>query len=257
MKILNTHREFCIANEIDLMHLYRKTAMQSRNKFNKNLQLKRNLSEREKRLDNANHAYIPDPSIAIPKVLEAYITCVKPENKILKYIGDKFPRIYLEELYMPLNSLAHEEFAGVTLIHVTRSPLEVINSICRRINNAKLGLDSWHAIGSLEEAICEWKLAWNSRKQLYPKTPFDLVIDLNYNALIHNPSDSLSRLSELLGVSNSFDQKIISNAPIEWHIDKSQYSKIISHFPPVLLREDWHEFGLLLDKNSLVFKPRT
>ena len=257
MKLLNTHREFCIANEIDLMSVYGNMAKRSRRKFHKNLQISRKLSEREACLGNANNDYIPNPSIVIPKVLDAYASCAKPEGTSFEYLGDKYPRIYWDSKYIPLNSLAHEEFAEVTLIHVTRSPLEVINSICRRTANAKLGLDSWNAIESIEDAIYEWKLAWNSRKKLYAKTPFEMFIDLNYNALVHNPSDSVSKLAEILNVSNSFDHKIVSNAPIEWHIDKSQYSKITSHLPSELLCDDWHKFGLFLDKQSLIFKPKT
>ena len=134
-----------------------------------------------------------------------------PGTSDFEYVGDKFPRIYHKKYIGVLASLAGEDFASLTLIHVTRSPLEVINSICRRIENAKIGLDSWKAIESLEEAIAEWKKAWNARKQIYPKIPFDNVIDLNYNYLVNNPSESLKKIADLLGVVNAFDHSVISS----------------------------------------------
>ena len=221
-------------------------------KYEKSLKLHREFSDREKHLGSANYDYIPNPSVAIPKVLEAYAACSKPDGECFEYLGDKYPRVYWKSKFVALNSLAHEDFAEVTLIHVTRSPLEVINSISRRINNAKLGIDSWSGIENIDKAINEWKHAWNARK-LYSKTPFSKVIDLNYNALVHDPSGSLEKIAARLEVDNSFDGSIVSNASINWHLDQSQRSKIASSFPSVMLCDDWEKFGLFLDRHSFVF----
>ena len=109
-------------------------------KYEKSLKLRREFSAREKHLGNANYDYIPNPSFAIPKALEAYAASSKPQGESFEYFGDKHPRVYWKYKFAWLNSLAQEDFEEVTLIHVTRSPLEVINSISRRINNAKIGV---------------------------------------------------------------------------------------------------------------------
>ena len=197
---------------------------------------------------------MPDPYHVIPRVLEVYASGAKPGNGDFQYLGDKFPRVYKKNYSALLESLAAEEFADLTLIHVTRSPLEVINSIVRRINNAKLGIDSWRAIESLDEAIYEWKSSWNSRKLLYSKIPFKNVIDLNYNYLVNDPRGSLSKISDMLGVDNLFDCKIVSKVPIDWCLDEPQRLKINSSFPPIMLCDDWQKFGLLLDRHTFCFK---
>ena len=252
MKILNTHGQFCIGNEIDFLSMYETVAAGIKFKYEKSLKLRREFSAREKHLGNANYDYIPNPSFAIPKVLEAYAASSKPQSESFKYLGDKYPRVYWKSKFSPLNSLAHEDFAEVTLIHVTRSPLEAINSIFRRINNAKIGADSWSGIKDLDQAINEWKHAWNARN-LYSKTPFRKVIDLNYNALVHDPSGSLEKIAATLEVDNSFDSSIVSNASINWCLDQSQRSKIASSFPSAMLCNDWEKFGLFLDRHSFIF----
>ena len=255
MKLLNTHGKFCIANEINLLSIYEMNAVFARRKYEKNSRLSRKFSERERYLGNANYDYIPDPSVAVPRVIDAYVAASKPGvNANYEYIGDKFPRVYWKENFEPLQSLATESFAELTLINVTRSPLEVINSICRRIKNSKLGLDSWRAIESCEAAISEWKVAWNARKSLYSKIPFQKVIDLNYNSLVFDPESASAQIASVLGVDNSFDHSIVSDAPIEWHLDQSQMVKINSSLPSVLLCNNWQKFGLFLDRQTLVFK---
>ena len=254
MKFLNTHARLCIANEINIVSIYQESSNRCRRKFEKNIQLKRRLSERERHFGNANYEYVPDPLIVIPRVLEAYAAGSKPEDVNFTYLGDKFPRIYKKNYIGLLESLAREEFSDLTLIHVTRSPLEVVNSICRRINNSRVGLDSWRAVESIEEAIYEWKSAWNARKLLYPKIPFNKVVDLNYNSLVCDPPTASFEISNLLGVEDIFDRRVVSDAPIEWCLDKSQRQKVYSSFPPVMLCDNWHKFGLFLDKHSFVFK---
>ena len=254
MKLLNTHGKFCIANEINLLSIYQGTSDHVRRKHNKNSGLTRELSQREKCPENANHDYIPDPSIVIPEVLKAYCLASKPERGNFKYLGDKFPRAYTNTFPAVLSSLAGEEFASMTLVHVTRSPIEVINSVCRRIENTKLGLDSWSAIATLEQAVAEWKLAWNARKMLYPRIPFEKVLDLNYHCLVSDPLGSSQKIASELGVDNSFNYEIVSNDPIEWRISQSQRVKIASYFPSAMLCDDWQKFGLFLDRQTFVFK---
>ena len=172
-------------------------------------------------------------------------------------MGEKFPRAYSAKSSEILKSLASEEFASITLVHVTRSPIEVINSICRRIENTKLGVDYWKAIETIDQAIVEWKLAWNARKNIYPKIPFEKVIDLNYNHIVYDPLGSLQKIATILGVDSTFNHDIVCRDPNEWRLSQSQREKISTSFPSVMLREDWHKFGLFLDNHSFVFSPKT
>ena len=149
MKLLNTHRQFCIANEINLLSVYKGTSDHVRRKYNNTSKLSRELSQRERYLENANFDYVPDPSIVIPGVLQTYCRASKPESENCKYLGDKFPRAYSAQYSEILKSLASEDFASTTLVNVTRSPIEVVNSVCRRIKNTKLGLDYGRPLGLL------------------------------------------------------------------------------------------------------------
>ena len=153
-----------------------------------------------------------------------------------------------------LKMFASEDFLDLTLINITRSPLEVINSVYRRILGARQGIDSWRAIESFDDAIYEWKWAWNARKLLYSQIPFKRFVDLNYHALIHEPSSSSSKIAELIGISDDFDSSIISDDPIEWYLDDSQLGQISASFPSIFLRKDWQEFGLFLDGYDFCFR---
>ena len=106
MKILNSHRQFCIGNEIDILSMYKVVAPKIKSKYEKSLRLQREFSDREKHLGNANYDYIPNPSDAIPRVLESFASSSKPESHGFEYLGDKYPRVYRQKAVSYLHSLA-------------------------------------------------------------------------------------------------------------------------------------------------------
>ena len=252
MNLLNSHPLFAICNEINLHALHREFSNWSREKYNKTTNLSRELSAREKKLDGRHYGHIPIPSIAVPEALAAYCKSIKNNSEKTRYFGDKFPRLYLNDL----SSLFDEANIRITVIHVSRNPLEVVNSIARRIHGARLGKDAWKAIKTVDEAIHEWKHAWNARSLFYQSFPSIKMIDLNYNAIIENPIPALAPLSDLLGVPNEMSYSLVSNAPIKSYLSQQEIKKILDSFKESNLVSRWKGLPLFLDQEDFLFRSR-
>ena len=87
------------------------------------------------------------------KIYEIHHERVRP-GKALAVFGDKFPKYY--------QSIDHYNLAGSAFkyIHITRNPLDVINSMIMRVKNAQEGKDTWKAHPTLESQIAIWAEAF-------------------------------------------------------------------------------------------------
>ena len=92
-------------------------------------------------------------STALKRIYEIHHDAVKP-GATLVIFGDKFPKYYqLINQY----SLAGSAFK---YIHITRNPLDVVNSMIMRVRNAQEGKDTWKAHATLESQVAVWDEAF-------------------------------------------------------------------------------------------------
>jgi len=136
--------------------------------------------------------------------------------------GDKFPNYFK-------NIDAVLEPSGVKYVHITRNPLDVVNSIMRRCDMTRQGKDWWKAITNFEEMIAAWAEAYNIIQQIEERSE---VFHLHYEELVFDFYGSVARLNTFLGNDLEYENILVSDP--SKHFDRSFLSKelknkILSH----------------------------
>ncbi len=140
----------------------------------------------------------------------------------LKLWGDKFPNYFRHlERILSIDTARY--------IHITRNPLDVINSMIRRTTMAEQGRDWWKAITNKDEMIARWAEA-HSIVCHYESNA--RVLHLHYEELIFNSQATLQRLEDFLCVELCGDSMLISD-PAKHHerdyLDSNTEKQIFKH----------------------------
>jgi len=249
--IMNSHPEIAITNEINLFSIVNNVddiLFRRENKIKKMVELGRSIdrkkTSRETWKANELLNWIPRKKICINNLI--YELCSSIKSTEVSIYGDKTPGYYRNDISL----LAKDLDIDIYMIHVTRDPFEVVSSIDRRIKNSRQKKDYWTSIMTLEGAINEWIVAWNSRRSLSESDRVKLL-DINYNAFIEDPSQGVEIISKFLSTENKFDTSMISNAELDHYIDRNTIINIAPQLQEVLYK--WHKYDMLLDgKNSTI-----
>ena len=126
----------------------------------------------------------------------------------VKYFGDKLPMYYDQDIDK-LEALIGE----VTIIHLSRNPIDVVNSMLRRSRNSGFNRDTWNLVHSVEEGCKQWARAWNAIQHL-SKRRGAKVVHVKYEDLLSSTAKFLADISTSLGVVNSFDAaRVVAEDP--------------------------------------------
>ena len=104
--------------------------------------------------------------------------------------GDKLPAYYKD-----LKSIL--SFPKVKYIHITRNPLDVINSMLRRTEMARQGKDWWKAITDFDDMLEAWKRAYNAICKAESNRK---ILHIHYEDLVFNFDDTISTINKFLGL---------------------------------------------------------
>ncbi len=115
------------------------------------------------------------------------------------WLGEKLPDYWKKKWTIVEESLSPK------VIHITRHPLDVVNSYLRRAANTKKGKDYWKK-DSTSAALDDWVDAWTFIQS--QKNNFN-YLHIKYEDLIFKSSESLQYISDFLQVPNLFDESII------------------------------------------------
>jgi len=205
--ILNSHPNVAMTNEIDLVALASQISeclFKKDRKFKQN-KITRSWSNVESWTLNDFGEHIPNDSNLIPEVLRLFCNSVKSTKSSSVY-GDKTPTYYLYDIEQLVQLSSTKE---IYLIRVTRSPMEVVDSIMRRTNNSLRGKDYWKSIVTKADALSHWIKAWNARAQFRQHRGVRFL-DLNYNGIAQDPETALQLIANFLQISNDFDSGILN-----------------------------------------------
>lgn len=205
--ILNSHPKVAITNEMDLVKMHHEI---SQVLFSKNLKFNLNTITRKKSdaetLDLANITkFMPKNKQLVPKIIELFCSSIN-DSAHLEIYGDKTPTYYLYDIEDLIKLSINKP---VYVLHITRNPLSVVESINRRTLNSLKGKDYWRSLVTTRDALIHWTKAWNARKKirLHQQIKF---LDLNYDAFIMNPQKGYEEISNFLEIENLFDKNIIT-----------------------------------------------
>ena len=114
--------------------------------------------------------------------------------------GDKFPN-YFKDIDAVL------EVSEVKYLHITRNPLDVVNSIMRRCEMTRQGKDWWKAITEFSAMINCWAEAFRVIRE---NECHSNVFHLHYEELVYNFSDCSDKINDFLGVNLTYENILIS-----------------------------------------------
>ncbi|MCQ9378580.1 sulfotransferase [Methyloversatilis sp. XJ19-49] len=128
----------------------------------------------------------------------------------LQLWGDKLPA-YAREIDQVLS------LPGVRYLHVTRNPLDVVNSMLRRLEAARLGRDWWKSITDFDAMLEAWVAAFQAIEQVEARHD---VLHLHYEDLVFDFERSVSGLNGFLHADFDF-RNVLVDEPAK-HFDRSQ-----------------------------------
>jgi hypothetical protein len=136
--------------------------------------------------------------------------------------GDKFPN-YFKNIDVVM------AVPGVKYLHITRNPLDVVNSIMRRCEMTSQGKDWWKAMTDFEGMVNAWSDAYQIIQRIESRPE---VFHLHYEELVFDFHGSAARLNGFLGVNFAYEDILVSDP--KKHYDRSFLSKemkgqILSH----------------------------
>lgn len=149
---------------------------------------------------------------------------INPTSDLILW-GDKLPN-YFKEMDSIINS------GKFQYLHITRNPLDVINSMLRRTEMAKQGKDWWKAITSFDEMLNTWTSAYCAIEKHEEN---DLVLHIHYEDLLFNYSNTIEKINFFTKSNLSYQNILISDK--ELHFDRAYLNdsllEIITNNPVV------------------------
>ena len=219
--LINTHPDVFITNELNII------------KFSEKLDAlfyreQSSLSLKERKKSRKETWTLSDLTCLIPrKSPNLYAEILKvffhdmSQCKNLILIGDKVPKYYHNYNQYNKFCLANEMY----YLHVSRNPLNVLNSFIRIQKNNKEVNDYFNTNLMPEEILNEWILAWNFiNKEQH-------VHHIKYESLLNDSNSIFSGLSNYLCIPNAFESSSINNFEDEIILD----NQTINLLPPKLI----------------------
>lgn len=240
--LLNSNQRIFLANEQNIYKtiqlvdklFYREDHLKKRKE--------RTFSQREGLLNQQNLKFMREKATIRRKVskkrvletlfYESLIDLEKTEISGLIYLGDKFPQYYKWDLTNISNLLGKVKY-----IHITRSPLDTINSNMFRTQMAKKGED-WYSVGSLTKMINQWIEAYNFASSATDQK-LDLL-NLKYEDLISDSDNIVCLIANFLDIDCEFDiSQIIKFQSGRESLSSKDHEFIAQHIPKDIL--DWNQ----------------
>ena len=119
----------------------------------------------------------------------------------LELWGDKFPN-YFKEIDAVL------AIPDVRYLHITRNPFDVVNSMLRRTEMARLGKDWWKAVTDFDAMIETWAEAYRVILKIEDKPE---VMHLYYEELVFDFVGSVTKINSFLEADLKFENILVSD----------------------------------------------
>lgn len=136
--------------------------------------------------------------------------------------GDKLPA-YARELNAVL------ALPAVRYLHVTRNPLDVVNSMLRRLDAARQGRDWWKAITDFDAMVEAWAEAYRAIEAVEERAE---VFHLHYEELVFDFECNVAALNHFLGVDLQYQNVLVSSPALHYdrcHLTREMVQHIAGH----------------------------
>lgn len=140
----------------------------------------------------------------------------------MKLWGDKYPLYWRD-----INSIV--TLRNVRYIHITRNPLDVVNSMLRRTEAAKRGRDWWKSIVDFDEMLETWAEAYLA---VLSKDSDPNVKHIHYEELVFGFGKTIEELNNFIGIELEFNDVLVTSQDLHFdrqYIDSQMEQKIKEH----------------------------
>jgi hypothetical protein len=100
-------------------------------------------------------------------------------------------------------------------LHITRNPLDVINSMLRRTEKAKEGKDWWKAVTQFDEMLEVWCHAY---KSILCFEDHENILHIYYEDLLFNYQDTIQKINAFFEVDLAYENIMLSD--LNLHFDR-------------------------------------
>ena len=241
--VLNSHPQICLTNEISL----KKMMDRIHDLFYKEQQIKAVTQEIPERKKGKKEKWSIKKDI-LPLVLQEdqckvsvletlytthFLNYTNVDN--IKYFGDKYPPYYqdFDDLRTTLNPLK--------VIHISRHPFDVINSMLRRSLNSQKGLDFWNPSESVDSACLKWVNAWNFINKYSFEYP-QLFLHVKYEDFVFdffNQMEIIANFLEIEDITKFNSDIVIQDNHYERELLSSENEELVYEYIPKELIESW------------------
>ena len=193
--LINTHPDIFISNELNIIKFNDKlNGLFYREDSSKKLKERKKSKKETWKLSDLT-SLIPNKSITLYSELFKFIYQDMSKSSSLSLIGDKFPKYYHDfPNYQNLDFVKTKYY-----LHVSRNPINVLNSFIRRQKNTRDGVDYFNTRIMPEEILNEWICAWNFINKE------SSIHHIKYEDIITNRKKVIFRLSNYLDITDSLE----------------------------------------------------
>ena len=220
--LLNTHPEVRVANELSIAQLLDRV----RDLFYREGSVKGVIDRKKGKKENWSRedilALTPTFDACAHPVVDALFAstfgaAAGDDAATIRYFGDKLPKYYDQRF-----DEVQKFLPGIRVIHVSRHPLDVVNSMLRRSRNSREGTDYWRPDQTIDAALIDWIRGWNFIVPAAKRDPKHFL-HVKYEDLVFTPKKELETISAFLGVENRFStDRIVTEA----HFEREQLSEV-------------------------------
>ena len=237
--LINTHPDIFISNELNIIKFNDKlNGLFYREDSSKKLKERKKSKKETWKLSDLT-SLIPNKSITLYSELFKFIYQDMSNSSSLSLIGDKFPKYYHDfPNYQNLDFVKTKYY-----LHVSRNPINVLNSFIRRQKNTRDGVDYFNTSIMPEEILNEWICAWNFINKE------SSIHNIKYEDIITNRKKVIFRLSYYLDITDSFDTSLINDFDDEIILSRKE----VSLLPPSLIEisRTWNDLDFSNIPNHL------
>jgi len=237
--LINTHPDIFISNELNIIKFNDKlNGLFYREDSSKKLKERKKSKKETWKLSDLT-SLIPNKSITLYSELFKFIYQDMSKSSSLSLIGDKFPKYYHDfPNYQNLDFVKTKYY-----LHVSRNPINVLNSFIRRQKNTRDGVDYFNTRIMPEEILNEWICAWNFINKE------SSIHHIKYEDIITNRKKVFFRLSNYLDITDSFDTSSINDFDDEIILSRKE----VSLLPPSLIEisRTWNDLDFSNIPNHL------
>lgn len=232
--VINSHPKIALSNEQNLYKTARILSCIYYREKHVKTRIDRELSSNEKKIGAYESlvecSTIDQKKSMLPAIESLYSTSLSAGDSVI-HVGDKYPKYYEWDL-----SWMGQVFPEMKFVHVTRSPVDVVNSCVYRTEMRLQGKD-WWPVKSALEYVSDWVSAWNFAAEMNKNDNFHHI---RYESFVANPKEEVENLAKFLGVEADFNiEGVYSKAPPSMSLTKNQLYKIERTIPIKLI--EWND----------------